>query len=463
MTTLNIPRLLIAGTHSGVGKTTITIGLMKALVNRGYQVQGFKSGPDFIDPTFHTAVTKRPSRNLDSWMLDKHTLLEVFQHGMKNADVAVMEGVMGLYDGYSPLSNEGSAADISLLLQTPVILVIDASSMARSAAALVLGFQQLDPHVPIRGVIANRVGGKHHFELLKEAIEATCQVPLLGYYPDEADFQLPERHLGLIPAVERGEFGSLFDRLARQMESTIDLDHLMEIATNSSPMEVMEPRLYKNSHVPKVKIAVAKDQAFNFYYEDNLDLLRNNGAMLEFFSPLEGEPIPDDADGLYIGGGFPEEFAQKLSANETYRRDFRRRIEEGLPAYAECGGYMYLTGAIVTTSHIEYPMTGVIPVQTIMQKKLTRLGYTLVTSLNDHLLLAKGEQARGHEFHYSIMNIDQSAYPFAYTIEAYGQKEYEGYEQPNLLASYVHLHFASHPPIASRFIEICWRYHHGRS
>lgn len=456
---IDFPRILIAGTHSGVGKTTLTVAIMKGLSNRGHQVQAYKTGPDFIDPTFHTVVTGRPSRNLDSWMLDQIALQEVFEHGIHGASMGIIEGVMGLYDGYHASSLRGSAAEISLWFQAPIILVIDASSMARSAAAVVLGFQKFDPNVPIRGVIANRVNSEGHFQLLQEAIEQECGIPLLGYFPYDTSFQLPERHLGLIPALEQGEFGPLFDLLASQVERTVDMNRLEQIALSAPPLHAVIPELYAIRHQPKVKIAVAKDQAFNFYYEDNLDLLQTHGAFLEFFSPLAGEPIPEDADGLYIGGGFPEEFAEKLSCDQTYRKEFRKRIESGLPTYAECGGYMYLTESIVSTNGQNYPMIGAIPAETIMQKRLARLGYTSVTALHDHLLLPKGEQARGHEFHYSTMTIHASDYPFAYQIEAYGKKEWEGYHTKTLLASYVHLHFASNPRVVNRFLEHCANRH----
>ncbi|USG64528.1 cobyrinate a,c-diamide synthase [Brevibacillus ruminantium] len=458
-------RLVIAGTGSGAGKTTVTIGLMAALKRRGHVVQGFKCGPDYIDPTYHTAVTGRVSRNLDSWMLDHHTMKEIFARGSNGSDIAIIEGVMGMYDGKDPTNDKGSTAEISILTKTPVLLVINAQSMARSAAAIVKGFQMLNQQARIVGVIANKVGSEGHYKIVKTAIEQECGVPVVGYLKRESDLEIPERHLGLVPSVERGELNPLFERLAELIADTVDLDQIWELA-KTEPLSV-EPRMFaavplgEAGHPPSeaagedlVKIAVAKDPAFHFYYPENFELLQAYGAKLLFFSPLAGEPVPEDADGLYIGGGFPEEFAAELSRNEAVLASFRKAIRSGLPTLAECGGFMYLTEAIETTDGSSYPMVGLIKGKVTMQKRLAALGYREITGTANNFLLGSDEQAKGHEFHYSIFAAD-SELPCAYQTKGMRGSKSEGYAQDNLVAGYTHLHFASNPGLAKRWVERC--------
>lgn len=457
------PRFVIAGTNSGVGKTTITIGLLAALKKRGWTVQGYKAGPDYIDPSYHTAVTGRPSRNLDSWMLSADTVLEVFLRSSKDADVSIIEGVMGLYDGRDPRSNEGSTAELSRLLDAPVILVVNVGSMARSAAAIVTGFQRFETDVRIAGVIANRAGSPGHFQLVKTAVEEECGIPVLGYLPERSDLLIPERHLGLIPALERGELQLLFERLAAAIEETVDLEQLLAIARLAPDLPEREPQVFRpRDGVPPVTIAVARDAAFNFYYPENLELLELYGARLVFFSPLAGEAIPEEADGLYMGGGFPEEFAAGLSGQTGLLEQFRIRIRGGLPTFAECGGYMFLTESITDRQGRTFPMVGLIPARVRMQDRLAALGYREVTALTDSLLLPAGHRARGHEFHYSVSEVhgeqDGRACAPAYEVHGrFGQKK-DGCVQGNLLAGYVHLHFGSNPDAAKRFIAACNAY-----
>ncbi|UOF89794.1 cobyrinate a,c-diamide synthase [Fodinisporobacter ferrooxydans] len=455
------PRIVIAGTNSGAGKTTFTIGLMAALQKTGRVVQGYKAGPDYIDPSYHTAVTGRPSRNLDSWMLSHDVVREIFARSSQDADISVIEGVMGLYDGKDPLSNTGSTAELSVLLQAPVLLVVNVASQARSAAATVLGFQKLDPHVPIAGVLVNRVGSVGHYQIVKAAIEKECGVPVLGYLPKRMDIDIPERHLGLIPSIERGELHPLFDALAAAVAETVDLVKLYEIACQAPPMLAPSARIFvQKPHPAPVRIAVAKDRAFNFYYPENLELLELYGAQLLYFRPLEDESIPEDADGFYIGGGFPEEYAAQLSANTTMLHAIRKRIGEGLPTFAECGGYMFLTNAIVDRAGREHPMVGVIPAVVKMQERLAALGYREVRGMRNSLLLAEGERIRGHEFHYSTIEfpggIDNACLP--YEVSGLRGSKQEGYSKGNLLAGYTHMHFASNPGAVARFIQVCETY-----
>ncbi|MBM7645177.1 cobyrinic acid a,c-diamide synthase [Scopulibacillus daqui] len=450
------PRLVIAGTGSGVGKTTITIGIMAALKKRGMRIQGFKCGPDYIDPSYHTAVTDRDSRNLDSWMVEKELVKEIFVHGSIGADLSVIEGVMGLYDGRSPENNDGSTAEISALLKAPVILIVDISAVARSVAAIVKGFQALDTNVNIAGVILNYAGSPGHAKLAKTAIEQACGIPVFGYLLKHDCPEIPERHLGLIPAIGRGELDRFFDQLGQIIEEKINLEKLIALAHNTSPVQ-SEEKLFSDKKIKppkKVRIAVAKDAAFNFYYQENLELLEQEGAEIIFFSPLSGETLPEAADGLYLGGGFPEEFAAELSEHIHLRAELRKKIEGGLPALCECGGFMFLSKSITTTSGETYPMAGVIPGKVRMQKHLSALGYRDVMALKPTILLDSGEKARGHEFHYSAFFPDDDI-PYVYEVKGLGGAKKEGYYLPNLVSGYTHLHFASNPNIAKRWVQAC--------
>ncbi|MHB1682515.1 MAG: cobyrinate a,c-diamide synthase [Bacilli bacterium] len=452
-------RIVIAGVSSGAGKTTVTLGVMAALRRRGLSVQGFKVGPDFIDPSYHSAVTGRLSRNLDSWMMEHAVVREVFERGGEGADISVIEGVMGMYDGKEPLSNTGSTAEVSLLLHAPVILVVNVSSMARSAAAVVLGFQQLDPAVRVAGVIVNRVGSVGHYELVKAAIEQVCAIPVVGYLARHDDLQIPERHLGLIPALERGELTPLFDALAAAVEETVELDRILQLAQASSRWEAAAPQLFVGApQAPTVTIAVARDSAFNFYYPENLELLSWYGAAIRYFKPLMGERIPDDADGLYIGGGFPEEFAAELSAQTHVLANVRERIRAGLPTFAECGGFMFLSESIVDRCGAPHPMVGVIPAAIRMQTRLAALGYREVRALASSPLLARGELIKGHEFHYSTVTYHGAPTPHAYETAGLRGSKQEGYVDRSLVAGYTHLHFASNVSAVKNFIASCEAY-----
>ncbi|MGM0901757.1 MAG: cobyrinate a,c-diamide synthase [Bacillota bacterium] len=445
-------RFVLAGTGSGVGKTTFTIGIMRALMKRGLTVQGFKCGPDYIDPTYHTAVTKRPSRNIDSFMMSHDTVRAIVSRASQDVEVAMIEGVMGFYDGKSPLTNEGSAADISQITNSPVILIVNAASMARSAAAIVKGFQMLEEKSNIVGVLANQLGSKSHFEIVKSAIEQECGIPVIGYLPKGAVPTLPSRHLGLVPAIERGELDSYFDSLAEAIEETVDMEQLLEI-TKAQPLDVTASIFDPQPQGQEVHIAVARDAAFNFYYEENLELLRAYGAILHFFSPLQNEEVPRIAQGLYIGGGFPEEFADSLTKNEQTKQSIRAALERGLPTLAECGGFMYLTEEIVNRQGQVFPMVGIIPGRVRMQEKLAALGYREITGVPGNFLLNEAEQAKGHEFHYSTYEGELSS-P-AYFSKGRFRAQQEGYLHKNLVAGYTHFHFASNPQLVKNWLTTC--------
>lgn len=447
-------RLVIAATGSGAGKTTVTLGLMAALKQKGYVVQGFKCGPDYIDPTYHAAVTGRPSRNLDSWMMGEEAVRTVLAKGCEGADMAVIEGVMGLFDGKQPLSDEGSTASIAALTQSPVLLVVDCSGMACSAAAVVRGFQSFHPGVHIAGVFANRVGGEGHFRLIKAAVEQMCGLPVVGFLPKDGALSLPERHLGLVPSVERGELDTFFAELGRKIAAATDWETLLAIA-EAPALEPPAP-LLRPSRLYRVRVAVAKDAAFHFYYPENLEMLSACGAELVYFSPLAGEPLPDGVDGLYIGGGFPEEFAAELARRAEVKRSIRAAIERGLPTLAECGGFMFLTERLVTADGAEYEMAGVIPGRVVMGRNLAALGYREVRGRKGNFLLPEGETARGHEFHYSVYE-PGGEIPFAYETSGRSGAKPDGYLAHRLVAGYVHFHFASAPRMVERWLSECER------
>lgn len=431
---------------------------MAALNKKGLIVQGFKCGPDYIDPSYHTAVTKRNSRNLDSWMLEEETIIDILTHASVGADISVMEGVMGFYDGRDPSSNEGSTAEIAMMTESPVLLVVNCAAMARSAAAIVKGFQQFADGPNIIGVIANKVGSEGHFQLIKEAIEQECNIPVLGYLKQELNIEIPERSLGLVPSIERGELDPFFDRIGELILETVDVDRLLSLS-EAPPLQVPQATsLFTKKEEHKVTIAVAKDAAFNSYYIENLEILESYGAKLVYFSPLANEPVPSHADGLYIGGSLPDEFVPKLAKSDRAKESIYNAIQNGLPTFAECGGFMYLTKSIETTVKEEHPMIGIVPGKVINQTKLAAIGYREVYGRPDNILFTENEIAKGHEFHYSTFESEHGDIPHAYeTVGRWGTKQ-EGYATSNIVAGFTQLHFASCLSIVKRWIQLCVDY-----
>ena len=455
------PRLVIAGVQSGVGKTTIATGLMAAMTGKGYRVQGFKAGPDYIDPGYHTAATCLPtgtagnvSRNLDCWMLPEVSLKELFLRAAKGADLSVIEGVMGLYDGYSGRSEAGSTARLAKLLAAPVILVVDAKGMARSAAALVLGYKNFDPALNLSGVIFNHVGSEKHYQTLSEAVEEKTGLKALGYLPKNAALKMPERHLGLLPAGERGELTAYLNKLAQVMAEFLNLEEILSVAKSAPPLDYPEQSIFPAGQQKKGRIAVARDAAFNFYYQDALDLLAAWGAELVYFSPLADSSLPQNIQGVYLGGGFPEMFLEPLARNHSMAESIRRAYKMNMPIYAECGGLMYLSEGIIDFAGSFYPMVGLIPGKALMQKKLAVLGYMTAEVINDNILAKKGDVLRGHQFHWSILTDVSAEVSCAYKLFSEGNpdSQKEGIITGNLLASYLHLHFAAHPQLARNFV-----------
>ena len=457
MTERQIPRLVIGGTTSGVGKTTIAAGLMAALTRRGLRVQPYKVGPDYIDPSYHAAATGRPSRNLDAWMLPEATVIELFARSSERADIALVEGVMGLFDGLSGLDEAGSTAQMAKLLRAPVLLVLDVSRTARSAAAMALGYARLDPGLRLAGVILNRVGGTRHREWTKEAIEGLTGLPVLGALPDARELELPERHLGLIPVAEQASLEVFLDGLTLLIERYLDLDRLIALASSAPPLPLRSATLFaRETPTSAVRIAVARDEAFSFYYADGLDLLAAAGAELVRFSPLRDQALPEGVQGLYLGGGFPELFANQLAANEALRREILEAAHDGMPIYAECGGLMYLAEAIVDFDGKSFPMAGAVPGRAVMERGRLRIGYVEVEPLRENILAGPGTRLRGHEFHYAHWEISGPSSPAYRILNQDGRQE--GYVRDNLLATFVHLHLATDPRLADRFVASCARY-----
>lgn len=433
-------KILIAGTSSGVGKTTISLGIMQALTKRKLNVQPYKVGPDYIDPSYHTFITGRDSRNLDSYMLDDEKVKYIVKNASENADISVIEGVMGLYDGFGIDLNACTSSYTSKLLKAPVILVINGKAMSSSAAAMVLGYKELDKDVNIKGIIVNNVRTQGHYELIKEAIETYCKTEVLGYFPPNEKFSLESRHLGLVPSVEIDSLTEKFNDLGNEIEKYINIDRLLEIAESDdieSEFDLSNLPIFKNK-----KVAVAYDKAFNFYYKENLDLLSKMGVDIIKFSPLNDKYVPK-VDCIYIGGGFPEIFAKDLDANESMRKSIKEAHNNCIPIYAECGGLMYLGEKLKDSDNKEYDMVGIFKGISEMTKSLKRFGYCDGIAKVDTILSKKGDLIKGHEFHHSVFNSEEEcAYKM---VKKRGNKVVDewdgGYSKGNTLATYLHTHF----------------------
>jgi cobyrinic acid a,c-diamide synthase len=444
------PRLLVGGASSGVGKTTFTVGLCRALMRRGLGVSVFKCGPDYLDPTYHRIASGHPVHNLDSWLMRPEALEATFvRHA---GDISLIEGVMGLFDGASPTELVGSSAEIAQLLRAPIVLVCDASGMARSVAALAHGFETFEPGVSLAALICNRVGSKGHLELLRRACTRT---PVLGGLPKNAAPSFPERHLGLQSAREL-ELEPSIEAWADQVEENCDVPALIDLARSALPLA--SPPAPSRAARRRCRIAVAEDDAFHFYYEANLHLLEQAGAELVRFSPLHDAALGDIAnpiDGVYIGGGYPELHAAKLAANTSMLCSLRQLAASGTPFYAECGGLMYLSTAIMGRDGSRHAMLGLIDGTASMTDRLQALGYVDVQTQIDTPLGPAGTRFRGHQFRYS--RFDSALTPTAYTLVAArnGLASPEGYVAGNVLASYVHAHWASNPQLAEAFVARC--------
>jgi cobyrinic acid a,c-diamide synthase len=441
-------RLVLAGTHTSTGKTTVALGLLAAWRRNGLRPAPFKAGPDYIDPGLHAQAAGRPSRNLDVWLLDQAALLGVLERGMRSADIAVIEGVMGLFDGIGAGQN-GSTSALARALDSPVVLVLDVAGMSGTAAALVLGCQQMQPRVRLAGVILNRVGSDGHRQATAEAIRLATGLPVLGSLPDDPSIALPERHLGLVPATEGGVPGTVLERLVQLVDQHFDLDALQRIAHEAPSLTPLEPaEQLKPRSV--VRMAVAQDRAFGFYYQDTFDVLADSGADVVPFSPLDDDSLPDDVQGIYLGGGFPELYAAELAANAPMRADLKRLARQGTPIYGECGGLMALGESLTTFEGRTLPMFGLLPLASRMQRQTLTIGYREVVALRSSILLEVGARVRGHEFHWSLADAPETDVAAYRVID---QDRLEGFCVGSVLGSYVHLNFAGRPDIARRLVN----------
>lgn len=452
-------RLVIAAPQSGVGKTTICLGLLTALSRRGVHVQPFKVGPDFIDPGLHQLAAGVVSHNLDGWMLSREENLTLFHTHARGKDVALVEGVMGLFDGRGETSERippGSTAEMALWLDAPIVLVVNAQGQGQSVAALVKGFADFHPQLRIAGVIFNRVGGTRHTQLLTHAVETHCRARVLGGIPREAEITIPERHLGLHTADDFPGSASFWDRLANLITEHVDLTALLDVANAAGELP-QAPR--DNDTMPsraRIRLGVARDAAFCFFYHDNFARLRRAGAELIFFSPLRDAHLPQGIDAVWLSGGYPELHAEVLAANITMREDLRRFAATGHPIYAECGGLMYLSETLHAAATV-HPMVGVFPFATRMMPRRRALGYREITVARDNPFFPAGLRLRGHEFHYSEIADSEIATSWVrrtFTLQdSSGVTRHEGFTVGRTLGSYAHIHLGSYRAAARHFVE----------
>ncbi len=447
---MTVPRLVLTGPSSGAGKTTIAAALMRVARDRGLRVAPFKVGPDYIDSSHHARAAGRPSRNLDGWMLPHAVVRALFQRattGAHAADLAVVEGVMGLFDGRSGAGEEGSTAQMANLLSAPVVLVLDAGAMARTAGAVVHGLHTFDPALPLAGVVLNRIASARHYATCAAAIRERTGVPVLGWLPKDVGIAVPERHLGLVLAAERP---MALDRLAARAEDSLDVDGLLALARSAPALADAPDALPARVERRRARIGLARDVAFDFYYADNLDLLESLGAELVPFSPLADAAPPDDVGALYIGGGYPELHAPRLAANVRMRAAVRAFAASGRPVYAECGGLMYLAEAFVDGEGARHEMAGVVPGVSQMRGRVT-LGYREAVALQDTPIASAGQIVRGHEFHYSVLH-DAPASPAYRQADGSATEGVVAGPCGNVLASYLHVHFGADARLAERFV-----------
>ena len=448
--TMDIPRLLFAAPQSGSGKTTVVCGVLRALLNKKLKVAAFKSGPDYIDPMFHSKVIGAKSRNLDLFLTGRENVKRLLAKNSSSCDIAVLEGAMGFYDGMGK-TTEASAYDLARTVKAPVVLIINGKGAAVSMAALVKGFKEFRADSNVQGVILNNVK-KMTYQFYKDVIEKETGVKVYGYFPHLPECNLESRHLGLVTAGEIGTLETIVERLAKQADESLDLEGLMTLAGNAGPLE-FEPLEIKPSG--KVTIAVAQDKAFCFYYQDSLDLLAMLGAEIVSFSPLQDTKLPD-CDGVFLGGGYPELYAGQLSENTLLLTELREKLEAGLPCYAECGGFMYLMEGYREEGTV-YPWVGAVKGHCWMTDKLVRFGYVNMTANTDNVLCKAGDSIHAHEFHYS----DSDENGTAFTVQKAGKTTSWPAAQANgtLYAGYPHLHLWGNIGFAENFVQACIRYH----
>ena len=452
-------RVMIAAISSGSGKTTITCGLLQALVNRKLKVSSFKCGPDYIDPMFHTKVIKTKSKNLDSFFYDENTLKYLMDKSMKNTDISIIEGAMGFYDGLSTSSFKGTSYEISKITKTPVILVVNAKGMSRSIVPMIKGFLEYVENSNIKGVILNEIS-KMIYKDIKDLIEEELNIKVFGYVPNIKDLTIESRHLGLITPSEVMNLEEKLNKLAEVLEETLDIDKIISLANTSKKLD------YEKINVPKInlkdnkkiKIAIAYDEAFCFYYEDNINLLKKMGVEIVYFSPIHDKFLPKNINGLILGGGYPELYAKELSNNKSMKESIYNEINNGLITIAECGGFMYLHENMEDINGISYEMVGIIKGKSYKTSKLNRFGYINIKALEDNFLCKKDEIIKGHEFHY----FDSTNCGEKFFAEKPSKKRSWKCINltNNLFAGYPHIHFYSNLNVPYNFIKDCKNYNY---
>ncbi len=460
---ISSPRIMLTALRGGAGKTTISVGVISALRNRGKKVAPFKKGPDYIDAGWLAKAADSPCYNLDSFLMPIEEILDSFRKASYHSDVAVIEANRGLFDG---MDSRGScsSAELAKALRVPVILIIDTTKMTRTAAAMVKGCQVLDPEVTISGIILNRVANPRHRSILTQAIEECCGVEVLGAVPKIKSQDFPERHMGLVTSLEHGRIRSSISKMEKIVSENVDIDRLFEIACSAQifyTSRESQIKYLKTAHHSSLKIGVVQDSAFQFYYPENLEALGRNGAQIIPVTALKDRCLPPELDALYIGGGFPETHAQVLSNNESFRKSVRKAIDDGLPVYAECGGLMFLTEAVVWQGST-FPMAGVIPAVALMEERPQGHGYTILEVTSNNPFFPTGLQLKGHEFHYSrLVDLKKEKIDLIFTLKrgtGIGEGR-DGIRVRNALATYTHLHARSSPVWADSFLEAASRYH----
>jgi|SRR5688572_18026472 len=450
------PAFLVSGTHSGVGKTTVTLLLMRALRERGYVVQPFKVGPDFIDSAYHKVAAGHTSINLDLWMMGLTNIRKSFNKGAEVADVCVVEGMGGLFDGGNGSGDRGSSAFLARKLGIPVVLVVDVWGMTRSVVALIEGFIRFDTRVSIAGIVLNRAGSKRHFEMVMRCMPPRLRKMCLGYVLHDDILKISERHLGLLTVEESETKSSELDRRWLEVSQSLDVSMLVRKHRIAKKQRVAERSFLQSPK--KIRLGVAKDRAFCFYYAENLEMLEKAGAELCFFSPIDDQSLPPGLDGLYIGGGYPESFAPQLSHNKAMRTAVRLAGQRGMPIYAECGGLMYLGRAIKTFEGNSYSMVSIFPLDVVMDRHYLAINYVKIQTFNESVIGPSGLKARGQEFHQSRLFRRRLAQPTYRVTTSTGEHYNEGFSRRNVLGSYVHLHFVSNPQIPRCFVQRCLDY-----
>jgi cobyrinic acid a,c-diamide synthase len=441
---VDTPRIMVAGTHSGVGKTTVASGLMAALSSEGFRVAPFKVGPDFIDPSYHTLAAGRPGRNLDAFLSGPGLIGPLFIHGARGADIAVIEGAMGLFDGKGG-GDLASTAHVARLLEAPVVLVVDAKAMSGSVAALVHGYTTFDPDLYVAGVVLNRVGSKVHETMLREALKP-LGIPVLGVLRRDDEIHTPDRHLGLVPVAERHrEAARSLDALGKLISRSLNLNGIVRVARTARPLvvEAWSPEFRDLDRSEGVRVAVATGPSFSFLYRENVELLEGAGAEVVTFDPTTEEDLPTGTDALYLGGGFPETYAEALSTNGRMRESVQAFAAGGRPVVAECGGLLYLVRELDGR-----PMCGVLDAEATMTDRLT-LGYREARALMDSPLAERGANVRGHEFHYSAVEPGAGERP-AWELAA---RDQEGFVAGGVHASYLHTHWGATPELPRRLVR----------